>query len=260
VCSSDLAFVSLHVQLDGLFGSQGIAPLAPRLEHVHFADVPSLLVLTGASEGAMSFVAFLGELASLALLFGVLPGLAALIAFAAYLSFVGVGWPFVPLQWDTLLLEALVLTALVSPWDRVLVRPTALPEANDFARAAIVFLACRLHVASGLVKVLSGDPHWAALDALDFHFETQPLPTPLAPLAHALPTPIHAAMTLVVYALEIVLPFAAPVRAARPWVLAGLVLLQLTIAITGNYGFFNLLAAVLALPLLDDAQLARVVP
>ena len=254
------AFVSLHVQLEGLFGSDGVVPLAPRLEHVGFTDVPSLLVLTGASDGAMGLVALVGELASVALLVGVLPGLAALVAFAAYLSFVGVGWPFVPLQWDTLLLEALVLTALASPWDRVLVRPSALSEPPVMARVAIVFLACRLHVASGLVKVLSGDPHWAALDALDYHFETQPLPTPLAPLVHALPTSIHAAMTLVVYGLEIVLPLAAPARVARPWVLAGLWLLQLTIALTGSYGFFNALSAVLALPLLEDAPLARGAP
>lgn len=65
------AFVSLHVQLDGLFGSEGVAPLAPLLSRMRFAEVPSLLVLTGASDGAMSFVVFVGELASLALLLGV---------------------------------------------------------------------------------------------------------------------------------------------------------------------------------------------
>src|ERR1043165_362930 len=36
-----------------------------------------------------------------------------------------------------------------------------------------------------------------------------------------------------------------------------IVLLQLLIAATGNYGFFNLLALVLCVTLLDDAQIAR---
>src|SRR5437667_52528 len=39
-----------------------------------------------------------------------------------------------------------------------------------------------------------------------------------------------------------------------------LVLGQLAIALTGNYGFFNLLAIVLCVPLLDDGVLQRVLP
>jgi len=39
-----------------------------------------------------------------------------------------------------------------------------------------------------------------------------------------------------------------------------LLLLQLVIALTGNYGFFNLLAAALCVPLLDDAALLALVP
>jgi len=42
---------------------------------------------------------------------------------------------------------------------------------------------------------------------------------------------------------------------------AGLLVLgQVGIAVTGNYGFFNLLAIALCVPLLDDATLRRVVP
>lgn len=251
------AFVSLHVQIDGLFGSEGIWPLAPRLEDARWTELPSMLVLVGASDTVMHGLLVIGELASLALALGVLPGVGALVALVAYQSFCVVGWPFIPLQWDTLLCESLVLAAIASPWDRVLVRPSALPPAHPIARLALVVLVCRLHVASGLVKVLSGDARWLDLSALDVHFETQPLPTPLSPFVHALPTWMHAAMVLAVYGLEIVLPLFAIVRDARPWVFVGLCVLQLTIALTGHYGFFNVLSLALALPLLDDAQLAR---
>jgi hypothetical protein len=63
------------------------------------------------------------------------------------------------------------------------------------------------------------------------------------------------------YAIEIGLPFLMFAgRRARQVAFAGLVLLQLLIAITGNYGFFNLLTILLCLPLLDDRALARFLP
>jgi hypothetical protein len=249
------AFVSLHVQVIGLLGDEGVLPLAPRLARARFEDAPSLFFLLGASDAVLHAVAVLGEIASLALAVGALPGLAALLAWAAYLSFVSVGWPFFPLQWDTLLCEALVLVAAASPWDRVLVRPSALPEPSPVARFALVFLVCRLHFASGLVKLLSGDPRWADLSALSYHFETQPLPNPIAPYVHALPATVLAAATLLTLVLEIGAPLLAPLRPARPLVVASLVGLQALIALTGNYGFFNVLSAALCIPLLDDAQL-----
>jgi len=63
------------------------------------------------------------------------------------------------------------------------------------------------------------------------------------------------------FAVELVLPFCIVLgRRARLIAFCGLVGLQLGIAATGNYGFFNLLAVVLCLPLLDDAHLAAVWP
>ncbi|MFO0715036.1 MAG: lipase maturation factor family protein [Sandaracinus sp.] len=252
-----VAFVSLHVQLDGLFGSEGLAPLAPRLARLDVWQAPSLLFVTGASDHALHGLVVLGELGSIGLAVGVLPGLSALVAWACYASFLDLGWPFLPLQWDTLLSESLILAAVASPWDRAWISPRALPQGHVLPRVAIAFLACRLHVASGLVKLLSGDSTWADLSALEHHFETEPLPTPLAPFVHALPPFVLAMMVLAVYALEIVLPLAAIVRRARIGVVAGLVALQLAIVLTGNFGFFNALSALLTLPLLDDAQLAR---
>jgi len=51
----------------------------------------------------------------------------------------------------------------------------------------------RLNFLSGAVKLLSHDPTWRNLTALDFHFYTQPLPTVLAWYADKLPQSIHRA-------------------------------------------------------------------
>src|SRR5260370_19593627 len=71
-------------------------------------------------------------------------------------------------------------------------------------------------------------------------------------------------MLLVVLAIELLVPWLifVPERLGR-WrraAAAALVFGQLGIALTGNSGFFNALAVVLCVPLLDDATLRRVVP
>src|SRR5437879_12271065 len=71
-------------------------------------------------------------------------------------------------------------------------------------------------------------------------------------------------MTLGMFAIELGAPWLifAPPRLPRLRVAAFvlLVLGQLGIALTGNYGFFNVLAIVLCVALLDDAALRRVLP
>ncbi|MDW8246143.1 MAG: lipase maturation factor family protein [Sandaracinaceae bacterium] len=254
------AHLSLHTQVMGLFGEGGILPLARRIKALSPSEFPSLFVLLGdASNFTIHTVLFVGEGASLALSLGLLPALSALVAYLAYFSFVSIGWPFLSFQWDALLCETLLLSGLAAPF-RFWVPLTRPSPTSAVVRFAIVFLCVRLHVASGLVKILSRDPSWANLTALDYHFETQPLPNPISPIVHFLPSWVHKVMTLGVFALEIVLPFLSFFRPLRPWVGAGIFLLQGLINLTGNYGFFNLLSAITALPLLDDQQLQRLFP
>jgi hypothetical protein len=114
-------------------------------------------------------------------------------------------------------------------------------------------------VSSGLAKLTSGDPTWwPDLSALDFHFFTQPLPTPMAWSADQLPIQILQGCTLVMFFIELVLPFTmfGP-RRLRLVSFFGLVLLQVLIALTGNYGFFNLLTLLLCVLLLDDSIFAK---
>jgi len=119
----------------------------------------------------------------------------------------------------------------------------------------------KLMFLSGVTKLLSGDPTWRNLTALDFHYQTQPLPNVVSWYAHHLPGWFQQLSIVLMFAIEIVVPFLllVPGRARR--IACGLlVFLQLLIAATGNYGFFNLVAIVLCLSLLDDAVLLRWLP
>ena len=74
---------------------------------------------------------------------------------------------------------------------------------------------------------------------------------------------MHRAATLGMFLMELVAPLLllAPARLRRLRIAAvtAIILLQLGIAATGNYGFFNLLTIVLCIPVLDDRLLGRVV-
>jgi hypothetical protein len=260
------AFASLWSQAEGLLGGRGIAPAAELLERADQAFglaarwwLPSVLWLD-ASDAALQVVCGGGVLCGLLLAAGVAPRALAALAYALYLSLVSVGDVFLGYQWDALLLETGLLAVVFAPGGR--------GGAASFRRAVgrvahglLLWLLFRLMFTSGVVKLASGDPTWWGLTALDYHFHTQPLPTWTSWYADRLPHAVHAAFVLATFAIELVLPFLVFGPAlARRIAFGGFALLQLSIAATGSYGFFNLLALVLCLPLLDDALLGRVWP
>ena len=99
------------------------------------------------------------------------------------------------------------------------------------------------------------------MTALEHHYQTQPLPTWIGWYAHNGPDWFGTLSVAIMFVIEIAVPFVilAPARFRRIRMTGcGLLcLLQALIAATGNYGFFNLLAVVLYLSLLDDDAVAR---
>jgi hypothetical protein len=131
-------------------------------------------------------------------------------------------------------------------------------------RWTLVFLVFKLMFLSGATKLLSGDPTWRDLTALDYHFWTQPLPTWTAWYAAHLPSAAHRLLTVGNFVIELGAPWLLLVparwRALRVLGCLALAALQVGIAATGNYGFFNLLSIALLVPTLDDAVWRRLVP
>jgi hypothetical protein len=254
-----MALVSVWWQLDGLVGYEGITPVSPFLEALQprlgLARWWLYPTLSWVDTG-MSFLHLLcgvGVGSALLLLLGVLPALNALLLWLVYLSLVTVCQPWLGFQWDHLLLEAGFLSIWLAPLTLQDARRWAAPP-SPWALWALRWLLVRLMFASGVVKLASGDLTWHNLTALTFHYETQPLPTWVGWYAHQLPVAWQRAATLLMFGIELVVPWGtfAPwtVRRGAAVLLAGM---QVVIAITGNYGFFNLLVLSLCLLLWDDA-------
>ena len=258
-----IAFASLWVQVDGLIGSQGILPAqeyldlaAQQLGNQAWTQLPTLCWFA-AGDSALNTLCATGVLLSLCLVIGLAPLVCSLALWALYLSLFSVAQVFLSYQWDILLLETGFLAIL---WAPLSLRPAVLWSATVSRPILwlLRWLLFRLIFSSGVVKLLSGDPAWRSLQALGFHYESQPLPTWTSWYVHQLPAFVHSAATAVALGVELVVPFAifAP-RRIRLIGAAALAALQLVIAATGNYGFFNLLTLVLCLVLLDDAALSR---
>ncbi|MEE2775642.1 MAG: lipase maturation factor family protein [Acidobacteriota bacterium] len=117
-------------------------------------------------------------------------------------------------------------------------------------------LVVKLMFLSGATKLLSFDATWWDLSALEVHYFTQPLPMATSWWAHQLPAALHKTSVAIMFAIELVAPWLVFCgRRARGAAFVALALLQLAIAATGNYGFFNLLTLVLCVSLLDDRHL-----
>jgi predicted DCC family thiol-disulfide oxidoreductase YuxK len=249
------AFWSLRGQLEALVGSQGIEPVLRYLKGGSFAvffSAPTLLWFCP-TDGFLNGLCDAGIILSVLLFLGFIPwvGLAAL--WISYLSLTTVGGDFLSFQWDNLLLECDALALFLVPFGWRLRRFDSGPIPG-FSILIFKWLLFRLMVSSALVKLFSGDPAWRHLTALSFHYETQPLPTPLAWWAHLLPPDFQIVSCLFMFGVELVVPFLiwGP-RRFQAFAFGPLVLLQLLIALTGNYCFFNLLTLGLCFFALEDA-------
>ena len=122
------------------------------------------------------------------------------------------------------------------------------------------WLIVRIMLGAGLIK-LRGDPCWRDLTCLDYHFETQPIPSPLSPLFHALPPAAHKVGVAFNHFVELVVPlFAFGPRRAR--LVAGfcMLALQVVLILSGNLSYLNWLTIVPILACFDDGLWLRLTP
>ena len=163
-----------------------------------------------------------GLIFSTLLTFGLLRPLSAAATWLCWLSFVNVGQDFLSFQWDTLLLETGFLVIFLEK-PGLLPRHPATDAPPALLRLAIWFLIFRLMLSSGLVKLLSGDPTWADLSAMSYHFFTQPIPNPLSWFAHQMPG--SSLVTLNTLILELLVPFVILIPHPKPRLVAALLFL-----------------------------------
>jgi predicted DCC family thiol-disulfide oxidoreductase YuxK len=274
-----IAFLSLWIQIGGLIGENGILPVHDFLSAVRkelgsrsFAILPTLCWFNS-SNAFLHFLCSSGVLFSLLLVFEIAPTICLFSLFVFYLSLTLAGQTFLSFQWDILLLETGFLSIFLAPWriwpDKSMLWPGSRIPATPVSRPALFLLKLllfKLMVMSGVVKLTSGDDswgwvdhslRWSAMTALDYHYWSQPLPTIFAWYADKTPEWFKHFSVAVCLFVEIIVPiFIWAPRRLRLAACGLLVLLQVAIAITGNYCFFNLLSIALCLLLIDDATVS----
>ena len=271
------AFVSLYVQWDGLLSYNGLEPADMFVDRVrsHFLrgekkisaqeglwttglflmqKFASLVVIAPelgmTPDGVAQVLMLVGTVSSALIVAGLPLRLLFFLCWICYVSIQHVGQTWLSFQWDILLLEVgflaifsstpLLEYALPPRWSLPCLRKTPLAWCYRFLAWKLMFL-------SGSVKLQARCPTWEGLTALEYHFATQCLPTPLAWFFHQLPPVVLRASVAATIVIEIPLAFLllSPLRTTRR-VGAGLQLtLQFAILLTGNYNFFNVLTCAL---------------
>jgi predicted DCC family thiol-disulfide oxidoreductase YuxK len=248
-----IAFASFGTQAAGLIGSRGISPISQLLPPVHsyygaaaYWNLPTLLWFN-ASDAAIKVLWITGLCLSLLMALGIQWRLVRIALFVLYLSLTSAGQQFMGYQWDALLLEAgfLAIFLGLSPIIIWLYR----------------WLLFKLMFLSGAVKLASGDPSWRHFTALPVHYQTQPLPTPLAWYVYQWPTWFQHISLVVVFFVELLAPFFifSPPR-ARAFAAKAIIAFQVLILLTGNFAFFNILTIALCIFLLNDNWMERTLP
>jgi hypothetical protein len=256
------AFASLYWQQSGLYSDNGILPLRIQIQQQN----PTKLLLVKLAQlfnwtpyRTMEFVLLISILlSSLMIIFKCLrTSLTFAILWLAYYSCFQLAGQFLHFQWDTLLLEAGFLTIILAPLRIFYIKRKAKEDflyQDRITLWLIRWLAFRLLFASGIVKLTGGDKTWWDLTATTFHYQSQCIPTPLAYYAHLVPVWLHKLSTVLVYMFMsgTGILFFSPFRLHRLIAFVIQTGLQVLLALTGNYNFFNLLTLVLCFGLIDD--------
>ena len=249
-----VAFASLAVQAGLLVASDGLLPVHEFLA-AHQTDgvarlwrYPTLFWLWD-GDVAVRGGALLGIALATGSILGLRPKWCLAGSWLLFLSYVTAGRDFFWFQWDSLLLEASALALLLPARAGVAPHPWVL-----FLFRWLLF---RLLFESGLAKVQQGAQSWAPLMAMAWYYETAPLPSLGGWLAHQMPLWAHRIATALTLLGELLGPLLvwARLRWVRRGAFALIIAFQAGIALTSNYGYFNLLSAAIALFLLDARDL-----
>jgi hypothetical protein len=257
-----VAFSTIVTQGLPLLGDHGLLPASHYLEALKdggagFLDHPGLFWF-GYSDGFFEVLAWLGLLVSLAVALGLANGLALLVLWVLYISFVQIGQTWYSFGWESQLLETGFLAIFLVPF----LDPRPFP--NRAPPAAVIWLfrwlIFRIMLGAGLIKVRH-DPCWRNLTCLDYHFETQPIPGPLSRAFHNAPGWILKTGVVFNHITELIAPWFVFVARIPRWVAGALMLaFQMVLILSGNLSFLNWLTVVPVLACFDDEILRRVLP
>lgn len=261
-----IAFLIAINQIIPLIGSHGLTPAGSYLKYVShalgsdgagFMRLPSLFWIWH-SDTALLTVAWIGLILSCIVIAGFANVPLLTVLWFLYMSFVHAGQEWYGYGWEIQLSETGFLAIFLCP----LLDMRPFPRHPPPMPIIVLFrwLIFRLMFGAGLIKI-RGDEIWRNGSALYYHFETQPIPGPLSRWFHFLP---HTFLKIGVWfnwLAELVAPwFVFWPRIARHIAGVVIVLLQVTLILSGNLSFLNWLTIVPALACFDDGFWSKILP
>lgn len=246
------AFGAFFFQITGLIGKNGILPLGLYLKEIKesypkncYFLLPSVFWINS-SDASLKGVVVTGTIASVLLMIGISPPILLLLLYILYLSIVSGGQDFLSFGWEGFLLEITANAFFLSLTD----------VPNIMVWISINLLLFRFHFQGGAVKLQSRDKNWRNLTAVAYHYLSQPIPNAIAWYAHKLPMWFQKFSTLLMFIIELIIPFFIfGSDATRLIVFFCFIGLQWSIWVTGNFSFLNHLTAVLSILLVANVYL-----
>jgi len=261
-----VAFLVATQQLVPLIGEHGLTPANHLLANVQaqlgsrtagMLQLPSLFWL-GISDRGLSICAWAGFVLSLVVLGGYANAILLGILWTMYMSIVHIGQIWYGYGWEIQLLETGFLSIFLCP----LLDGRPFPKRRPPILVIWLFrwLGFRIMVGAGLIK-LRGDPCWRDLTCLAYHYETQPIPSPISRYLHFAPLWFHKLETAWNHFIELVVPwFSFGPRHARHIAGVLLVTFQVFLIISGNLSFLNYLTIIPFVACFDDTLLRHLLP
>ncbi|XP_066239102.1 lipase maturation factor 1 isoform X1 [Saccopteryx leptura] len=268
-----VAFLVAFHQNKQLIGDRGLLPCKAYLKSVqqHFQGrvgwdavsyAPTVLWLLDWShmDSNLDALALLGlGISSFILVTGCANMVLMAVLWVLYMSLVNVGQIWYSFGWESQLLETGFLGIFLCPlWTL-----SRLPRKTPTSRIVLWgfrWLIFRIMLGAGLIKI-RGDQCWRDLTCMDFHYETQPVPNPMAYFLHQSPWWVHRFETLSNHFLELVVPFFI-FLGRRMCLLHGAlqILFQAVLIVSGNLSFLNWLTIVPSIACFDDATVGLLFP
>jgi Lipase maturation factor len=261
-----VAFLVAANQLIPLVGEHGLTPARDFLNVVQtqlgsrsagVLRLPTLFWF-GISDNALLIFSWVGFALSLGVLGGYANAILLAVLWAMYMSIVHIGQIWYGYGWEIQLLETGFLSIFLCP----VLDPRPFPKCRPPILVIWLFrwLGFRIMIGAGLIK-LRGDPCWRDLTCLYYHYETQPIPSPISWYLHFAPHWLLKLQTAWNHFVELVVPwFSFGPRAARHIAGVLLVTFQIFLIVSGNLSFLNYLTIIPFLACFDDTLLRHFLP
>ena len=177
-----------------------------------------------------------------------------LIPYISQRSLMAVGGPWYGYGWEPQLAELGFHALFIVPFlslDKFEMAPPAL------VLVTIRWFLFRIMLGAGLIKIKAQDKKWRDLTAMEYFYETQPVPNPLSKTFHMTPKWWHRFEVLMNHFVELIAPWLLLLPFPSYLRVGGIIQLifQIVLISAGNLSFLNWLTAIPAVLCLDDAVL-----